>query len=433
MGGLTLGKLCFGKDTMQFGIQLCLSRAGLEANAVTEQTASGCDILLVSMFWYRDIYALELFLRKAGIRKGTGKPYILVGGMQATMTPEIISRMVDGVFVGDADDSLGEMVEEIATTGQCAHPNVYHEGDESVPDPCVCRPSAFAVLTNEKRGVVRVEIARGCKYKCAFCALGHLKPYQEVPFSELLPVIHKARGRRCSLFAPERTRHSEWLEIKAALKVAGCHDIGQDARLEHLMEVDGATVTFGLEGFSARLRKSIGKPFSDDMVMKRLGEFVETRKNIARVSVYFIGNLPGETEKDWAAVWNLFERISAAEWSRRLVLCPVLNPLSPKKFTRLVDAHVDLFADYGTRWSRLLRRDGGQWGFRVVETLVWGPLERTMDAIVQRGGAAGYDVVRRLPDKILKGKPPLSERATVARKILATCESAGITQQQLEG
>ena len=33
MGGLTLGKLCFGKDTMQFGIQLCLSRAGLEANA----------------------------------------------------------------------------------------------------------------------------------------------------------------------------------------------------------------------------------------------------------------------------------------------------------------------------------------------------------------------------------------------------------------
>ena len=131
-------------------------------------------------------------------------------------------------------------------------------------------------------------------------------------------------------------------------------------------------------------------------------------------------------------VWNLFERISAAEWSRRLVLCPVLNPLSPKKFTRLADAHVDLFADYGTRWRRLLRRDGGQWGFRVVETLVWGPLERTMDALVQRGGALGYDVVRRMPDKVLKGKPPLSERVTVARKILATCERVGITQQQLE-
>jgi len=111
----------------------------------------------------------------------------------------------------------------------------------------------------------------------------------------------------------------------------------------------------------------------------------------------------------------------------------VLNPLSPKKFTRLVDAHVDLFADYGTRWSRLLRRDGGQWGFRVVETLVWGPLERTMDAIVQRGGAAGYDVVRRLPDKVLAGKLPVKEREGIARQILQTAERYGITQGQLEG
>lgn len=432
MGGVVLGKLCFGKDAMQYGLELCLARAGLSAHAVTPETVKGCDVLLVSMFWYRDIYALELFLRKAGIRKG-GKPYILAGGMQATMTPEIIGRMVDVVFVGDADDILGELVEQIATAGQCEHANVYHDGDQAVPEPRECKPMAFVVKTRENNGVMRVEIARGCKYKCAFCALGHLKPYQEVSLAELRPLIKQAAGRRCSFFAPERTRHTEWPQIREALADAGCHDMGQDARLENLQEVDGASVTFGLEGLSTRLRKSIGKPFDDDMVMDRLGKFVESRKNVARVSVYFIAGLPGEAEEDWEAVWRLFERIGKAEWSRRLVLCPILNPLSPKKFTRLVDAHIDLFADFGTRWRKLLRRDGGQWGFRVIETLVWGPLERTMDALVQRGGAPAYDVVRQLPDSVLRGKPPVLKREGIARRILVTCATVGITQGQIEG
>jgi len=151
------------------------------------------------------------------------------------------------------------------------------------------------------------------------------------------------------------------------------------------------------------------------------------------VSVYFIAGLPGETDDDWAAAWRLFEEIGRAEWSRRLVLCPILNPLSPKPFTRLRDARIDLFADYAARWSRLLRRDGGQWGFRIIETLVWGPYERTLDAIVQRGGSAAAQVVKRMPDKLLKHAPPMPLRTPTAKALLAQCERVGITQAQLEG
>lgn len=429
---MTIGKLCFGKDSLQHGLELCLMRAGLTGYTVTPQTVHGCDVLLVSMFWYRDIYALELFLRRAGIRKGVGRPYILAGGMQATMTPEIVAQLVDAVFIGDADDALSDIIKQIASTGTIQHPHVYHAGDLNVPAPCECAPTAFAVHTREQRGVMRVEIARGCKYKCAFCALSGLKPYREVPYSDLVPLIHKAAGHRCSFFAPERTKHSEWKDIKEALKGARCHDIGQDARLENLQEIEGSSVTFGIEGLSERLRKSIGKPYSDKMIMERLGQFVETRRNIARVAVYFIGGLPGETNEDWEAVRELFERINKAEWSRRLVLCPVLNPLSPKRFTKLEHAHVELFADFGSRWQNLLRRDGGQWGFRVIETLVWGPLERTLDVLVQRGGERGYRVIRRMPDRLLRGNLPTRERRWWARRILTACEKEGITQRALE-
>ncbi len=432
MGGIVIGKLVFGKDGLNYGLELCLARAGLKAFDVTPATVTGCDILLVSMFWYRNLYELAAFMRKAGIKRGTGKPWIIAGGMQATMTPEAVAGLVDWVFVGDADDHMAAVVSEVTATGTCTHPHVYAAGMDAVTKPAVCKPSGFAIQTNEDGGTYRVEIARGCRYKCAFCCLAGLKPYTEVPFSELEPHIKAARGKRSAFFAPERTMHSEWPQIKAALKRHGCHDMGQDARLEHLQEVDGASVTLGLEGLSERLRKSIGKPFSDDMILDRIGAFVESRKNVARVSVYFIAGLPGEDDSDWSAVWNLFERIGKTEWSRRLVLCPVLNPLSPKPYTRLMDAHIDLFADYGARWQKLLRREGGQWGFRVVETLVWGPLERTMDALVQRGKASAAQVIKSWPQTHKSTLPPVYQRAAVARQLLALCNKHGITQAQLE-
>jgi len=433
MAGMIIGKLVFGKDGLNHGLELCLARAGLKAYPVTEATAGACDLLLVSMFWYRNLYELAAFMRKSGIRRGTGKPWVLAGGMQSTMTPEAVAGLVDWVFIGDADDHLAGIVEEIERTGACTHAHVYAAGMPTVPPPAVCSPTAHMIATNEDGGTLRCEIARGCRYRCAFCCLAGLKPYTEVSFADLLPYIKKASGKRCSFFAPERTMHSEWPQIKKALIENNCHDMGQDARLEHLQEVDGASVTFGLEGLSERLRRSIGKPFSDDMICEKMGAFVESRKNVARVSAYFIAGLPEETEEDWAAVWALFERIGKVEWSRRLVLCPVLNPLSPKPYTRLADAHIDLFADYGARWQKLLRRDGGQWGFRIVETLVWGPLERTMDAIVQRAGAAFGAIVADMPTALLCKLPPVAERARVARWLLALCARHGVTREHIEG
>jgi len=92
-----------------------------------------------------------------------------------------------------------------------------------------------------------------------------------------------------------------------------------------------------------------------------------------------------------------------------------------------------LFADYGARWQKLLRRDGGQWGFRIVETLVWGPLERTMDAIVQRAGPAFAGIVSEMPTKLLCKLPPVPERERAARWLLGVCSRHGVTQGALEG
>jgi len=437
MAGLIIGKLCFGKDEFQFGLELCLSKARRSAHAVTTGTAAACDVLLVSLFWYRDVYHLERFLREAGLRKG-GSTVLIAGGMQCSLTPRMIARLVDYVFVGDGDDHLGGILDQIERGEKPAHQNLMAVGDP-VPAPCECSPSAFGMHKGGRRDVLRIEIARGCKYKCAFCALSGLKSYREIPAKDVLAVLGRHSPGPLSLFAPERVCHSEWPAIEDAALGAGWRDRGQDVRLDHLDRLGvslqmsglrGGGATIGIEGISHRLRKSIGKGYSPEFILEKLGAFVDRAQSVVMIAVYFIADLPGEGDDDWRELEDLFARIEAAPWSRRLTLKPVLNPLSPKPHTPLRDATVHPFRDYETKWRRLLRRsdmDGRGWGFRIAEPLkIWGPLERVMDLLVTTDDPRAYELIAKMPPKILAQHVAVPHRLAVARQIAKRAEADGI-------
>ena len=428
-----LGKWCCGKDALVYGLEICLAKAGLKAHAVTAGTAAGCDILLCSLFWYHDVYALEAFLRRSGIRKGTGKPWIIAGGMQATMTPEVVAEFVDYVFVGDGDDHLGDIVHDLMRDGHVDHPYVYSSGMSAPPPPAECAPTAFGVTTQgDEGGVLRVEIARGCKFKCPFCCLSNLKPYREVDFKALEPLIKAHAGQRVSFFAPEVTCHSEWGKIKSALKKHGCTNLGQDSRLENLEHFEGHSVNIGIEGISPRLGKLVGKPFTHEFILEKMERYIKSRKHRAMINAYFIADLPGECEEDWAEIWALFKKMSAAEWSRQLTFVPILNPFSPKPFTRLSGSEIHIFRDYPVKWLELLRNRGSQWGFPVVETMVWSPYRRLLDAIVQRGGRIGAKLIKALPNRLLGGYPPRKDQDAVMRQILSKLAEYGLMMEELE-
>jgi len=329
-------------------------------------------------------------------------------------------------------------------------PFLYREGDEGPPSPAVCAPSPF-VQYSDVGGTARIEIARGCKFKCAFCALSGIKPYQEVPFGEVVKQLDTLKPGRCSLFAPERLYHSEWAQFRQWLnehkgikddtrqrieqprEKPAWRDLGSDARLERLSQVAGWEAITGIEGISYRLRKSIGKPFTQEFILQKCGEFVTTRPGIARLTMYFIADLPGETEEDWAELYELFGAIETEEWSRHLVMFPVLNPLSPKPFTALENAIIHPFRDYTSRWRALCRNEakGRLWGFRVVETIVWGPFDRIMDAIITRGGAQGYEIVRRLPRRLITTRVNSGKQVEMGHKLLEEAQGYGMTEMLL--
>jgi hypothetical protein len=241
-------------------------------------------------------------------------------------------------------------------------------------------------------------------------------------------------GRKLfSFFAPERTLHSEWNKIQDEIYRLGLVDVGFDVRLENLKKLKGAGATFGLEGISYRLRKNIGKPFTEKFILENIKNFVESRKGVAvaRLNIYWIADLPGENTDDWNELRGLFEKMANANWSRRLTLSAVLNPLSPKPFTELADAPIHPFRDYHTKWLDFLRNGGKGWGFRILEPRVWHSWIRILDALVHRGGSQAYEVIKRMPNKLLSAYPTKENSDFMSKKFLNELKVYGITEQQL--
>ena len=435
MAEMKIGKIYFGKDDLQYGLELCLANAGRVASIVDCRTAQAVDVLLVSFFWFRDIYYFEKFLRDSGLKNRTKKPIIVAGGMQATMTPEIISQMVDYVFIGDGEGDLKLILDEIEAGIKPTSKHLYTKNSEGVPLPCECVPSGFKIEKKATQLVTRIEIARGCRFKCSFCCLSNLKPYREVETEKVIEQINATRGKLVSVFAPERTCHSGWSEIEASIEKKGLKDFGQDARLENIHKVKSNTVTFGLEGISYSLRKSIKKPFTEDFIIERLGAFVESKNKVCMVSAYFIADLPGETDDDWKELYQLFARIEKENWSRFFTFKPILNPLSPKNFTPLVNSPVHVFRDYKKTWSNLMRKNGSRWGFRIAETMVWSPWLRLIDVIVNKGGGEAYKIISRMPYKYLTGTPLSTDQKFLCISVLNECRKIGIYDklQVIEG
>ena len=94
--GKILGKLNFSEVDAVYGLELCLSVAGLDAVAVSKTTALACDVLLVSLCWYRDVIELAKTVGRASVRSGC---VVIAGGIQATQTPEIVAQYADFVFI----------------------------------------------------------------------------------------------------------------------------------------------------------------------------------------------------------------------------------------------------------------------------------------------------------------------------------------------
>ena len=217
---------------------------------------------------------------------------------------------------------------------------------DSPPVTCPLVPLAEAVHQR-----VTIEIARGCPNGCRFCQAGHTRrPVRIRGVEEIVAIARKALAatgyREISLLSLSAGDypHLEQLIDRLNAEFAGQHVsislpslrvgklLANLPRLTSVVRKGGLTIA--AEAGSPRLREAIGKDISDEDMLA--GVQAAYAAGWRHVKLYFMAGLPGETEGDIDAIYDLCRRLSDARLAvdgQRGAITASVSWLVPKPHT----------------------------------------------------------------------------------------------------
>jgi hypothetical protein len=261
-------------------------------------------------------------------------PLVWAGG-QGLHNPLPMAEVFDLCVIGDAEDPLPALLalwdvhgngrrflDEAAVVPGVFVPSVHDRRRDRIvqsiaSDVSVTLRNVVDVSHNMTR---RIEIARGCKFKCAFCSLGWRTPVRENAAEDVLIAI-RSSPKTVHLQAGDAESHSGIDEIRAGLRQHGGYDQGWTGRLDSLFENPDQTIpgnkryAFGVEGVSHRIRAAVGKAYLDD-------------DRLVDDTVRFFGSISGDGKG--RAAWHLVTGWPTETFSEARHLIGVLDKIDQR-------------------------------------------------------------------------------------------------------
>jgi len=378
---MRIGYLTFGDVALNYGLSLAMRKLKFEKYQITSRTAYIPEVLLFSCFWWEHLYLLADFLRKAELLNSAKRPIIIIGGFN-TVNPVPYAQYGDWVVVGDGEEALPQLVN---SKFKVVPQNVYKAGQQSVTYGCVPSLPSFYHVADR---ITRIEIARGCRFKCKFCGVSHIKPYRELPIQDIKMLLDKRPTKKVSLFAPTPQAHSQHKQIEKMCSDLQLVRSDSDIRLsdlEHLRHL--AMPRVGIEGLSERLRKFVGKSYSNTYMLSMFNKFSSESKRT--LVCYFILDLPDETEEDYEEFFSLLSQFENMDHPENFIFYPIFNLFLPFPNTPLGRCGVHWDRDYTWLHHRTLGgRDQRRWKIHASAERfkVMPPAKRVMAMIAIRAG-----------------------------------------------
>lgn len=377
-----------------------------------------CDVLMVSLYWFENILEYLRFLNAAGIDPRKRSPLLIVGGICA-----VNIRVLAGYFhyavLGDGEMVVGDLVRAYMDGSDIGSlPGVVRDGDVDRHAQLLTNPVIPAMAYEELRDnrTARIELARGCRFKCAFCQLGHTKPYREQPLAIVEHLLKGTRTKSVGLFAPDRMGYSGYDQLEHLCHRLGKNNTAEDARLDMLVKKNTITrVKFGIEGFASASRKRFRKlPRREQIVdgFRHIFDTLRTPKGrpITSATVYMITDLPGEGLAAVAEFWDLMAEVDRY-CPGRFTLFMTYNTFCPMPFTPMERDGIRPYANKEKFWEdhpRLPRITVAKRGG------VLGPAIRLANLITKRGDERLTRALFYLATdgaKILRSNTPAAGRA----------------------
>lgn len=318
------------------------------------------DIIAFSLSFELDALNIVSALKNSGVpleadkRRGDA-PLILIGGVVPTLNPEPLAEIADVVLIGEAEESLPELLERLLElrgaernkllAGIAKVPGVYvpkfyrveygagieivsrHAIKADAPSEITRRrvtriddyPVYSAILTpySEFGDMGLVEISRGCAGACRFCAAGFIyRPVRYRSVASITPCIEKLleHRERIGLVASSGTEHPQVEEIIEVIEKRGGKVSFASLRVELIGDEilkaiarSSKTITIAPEAGSEKLRQAVGKAEDEDVILDAVERI--TACGIPNIKLYFMVGLPNETMDDINDVSELVRKI----------------------------------------------------------------------------------------------------------------------------
>lgn len=463
---MNIGYYSFGKAEHNYGLANCLyfaERYGFSAHETLPQDARRLDVLLLSCYWWEHFYDLIRFIADAGIDPKKGKPFVLVGGFQVSQNPMPLDPFITAGFIGDGEEGLTAILQAFERDGISLEsikdiPGVYVPGCRDRVDYQSVEHMRIPTDYEESRvsKVTRVEITRGCKFKCGFCALAFLKPYRETPIEQINEALINAPTKNVALFGPERTNHSRYADLENLIAKRGKNNLASDIRLESIKKVKTVSnIRMGIEGVSFRLRRMVGKSFTDEQIvdavahmrsMKRArmlkknnipGQAEAFGEGHGACLMYLILDLPSETRADYEEWTELLEKLESIPDAENFTLFPSPNVFIPTPHTPMQWFGINPFGQHRLWWRYAMRgADGNRiWKYKIaMRDTAFSASKRIKSMLAVRGDERAakvmWNLVTNRPLAIALRK---MSREDEAREILKITAKAGIKEEELIG
>ncbi|MHA1267360.1 MAG: radical SAM protein [Candidatus Helarchaeota archaeon] len=322
------------------------------------------DILCISLQYELDYVNLLKMLRSAGIpliSHTRSSPLLIAGGPCALENPLPLSPFIDIFVLGDLEPIsevfISSLVQYTKGTKSLEDfleiPGLYIprlQKDEPIQKLITKdldrSPHLIRQWISDKSPFGRsflLEVARGCSRGCRFCLIGYQAApprFRSLPSLKqiILDGIEECQVSKITLLGSSL---SDYPYLKELCEFIGEQDLQvslpsmrletlSDPLLEIIHTLGVRTITFAPEAGSERLRHVIGKDLSDTQLLDGIHRLFNAK--IPNLKMYFLINLPTETEKDLDAITDLLTTIIHKYYSPKHLHLSI-NPFIPKPHT----------------------------------------------------------------------------------------------------
>jgi radical SAM superfamily enzyme YgiQ (UPF0313 family) len=346
------------------------------ASLESKRPLASFEIIFFTLSFELDYVNIPSMLRASSIHTSVAErtdkePIVVAGGICVMSNPEPIHGFFDLFIMGDIETTIGpftevyrtargkkrgDVIDNLSTFDWTYNPKQLHVSYGDGGSLKSFTPHDFnvtisrhkkkelgssAIITDrtEFSNMFLVEGTRGCPSQCPFCLLGNLYDFV---YDKIDPSITDMTdmgilGGGVSFYPGIAAAAKKLKEYGKNIHLPSMRVDEIPLELISLMKDEIKTLTFGIEAATEKLRRCIGKPFSNEEVFEKIDAILDIKP--FNLKLYFMIGLYGEDRNDIEAISELTKKIKhimIKRGAKRGFVGSItvhVSPFVPKPFT----------------------------------------------------------------------------------------------------